>query len=169
MSPDDNRAVPLITVAEMRAAQAVAVGRCVEEVISPLEYYSETARQSEIAKYTSQELALSVRQDPFSVLIALKDDDVAGFCLSHVDDGIIWLSWIGVSPSFRGCGIAGALLRRLEETVRPRQCHKIWCDCRTNNVKSKSLLSAVGYRIICTVENHWYGHDYYLWERIINP
>jgi ribosomal protein S18 acetylase RimI-like enzyme len=137
------------------------------EVISVLPYYNETAKRSELAKYSSTLLLESVNNDPDSVLVAKVAGKLAGFCLSRDDDGVIWLSWFGVHHSYRRKGIGSALLQRLEETVRDGRAHKIWCDCRTENEASKTLLNDRGYTQLCIVRNHWYGQDFILWEKFV--
>jgi ribosomal protein S18 acetylase RimI-like enzyme len=136
------------------------------DVISSLDYYSPEAQRSEIAKYTTQSLQETVEEDPDSVLVASSSDKrIVGFCVSYVDDGLIWLSWFGVHRDWRGMGVGRALLDALHRTVRPRGAHKTWCDCRTTNDISAALLQRAGFKKICTLTNHWYGHDFFLLER----
>jgi RimJ/RimL family protein N-acetyltransferase len=99
------------------------------------------------------------------VLVAKADGRVVGFCVSRPDDGLVWLSWFGVEPAWRGRGVADALLARLEEAVRARGVHKVWCDSRTDNLPSRRALARAGFREICTVESHWYGLDFVLLEK----
>jgi ribosomal protein S18 acetylase RimI-like enzyme len=138
-----------------------------KEVVAALPYYNEIAKKSEMAKYSPELLLESITDDPDSVLVAKIEGKLAGFCLSRDDDGLIWLSWFGVHDSYRRRGIGSALLQKLEDTVRNRKSHKIWCDCRTENSASKVVLKNCGYRQICTVQNHWYGQDFILWEKFV--
>lgn len=147
------------------AARSETIADLIRNVIAPLGYYSEEARRAEIAKYTAGNIARMANEDPASVLAAIVDSTPVGFCISEIDDGLIWLSWIGVHPRFRQQGIAELLLEALEQTAPQRRCHKVWCDCRTTNEPSRRLLARVGYRQFATVTNHWYKHDYFLWEK----
>lgn len=147
--------------------EADEISQLIKEVVSPLDYYSEFARRAEISKYTPELLQESIRNDPDSILVGRNGSNILGFCLSRYDDGLIWLAWFGVHPRWRRQGIASALLSALEPTVHPRGCHKIWCDCRTVNKPSKAVLELSGYKMICTVVNHWYGHDFILWEKLV--
>ena len=140
--------------------------RLVAAVISSLEYYSNDARQSEIAKYTPQSLLEAIQDDPDSVLVASSADGaIVGFCISNIDDGLIWLAWFGVHAEWRRTGVGRALLEALDQTVRARGAHKTWCDCRTVNRASAMLLTSVGFSTICTLTSHWYGHDFLLLEK----
>jgi ribosomal protein S18 acetylase RimI-like enzyme len=134
--------------------------------VLPLAYYSDEAKRNETGKYTPEQLAISIEDDPRSVLVAeSQSGEIIGFCFSRFDDGLIWLAWFGVSAAWRKAGVGHALLEALQQTVRPRAAHKIWCDSRTANKASASVLSRFGFEKICTVTNHWYGHDYDLWEK----
>ena len=124
------------------------------------------AQQREIEKYTPDRLREVIEDDPDSVLIATATDGaIIGFCISTVDDGLIWLAWFGVDPQARRTGVGRALLDALQRTVRARGAHKTWCDCRTTNAVSATLLMSAGFTRICTLKNHWYGHDFLLLER----
>lgn len=144
-----------------------ALSEAIAEVIKAIPYYNDLAKRNEVEKFTAPNLERKIDEDPYSIIVAHVNDRIAGFCLSRFDDYTVWLEWFGVMPKFRGMGISNLLLKRLEETVAPRQCHKIWCDCRTSNEASIHILTAHGYRQLAIVTNHWYGQDFILWEKSI--
>lgn len=156
-----------LTIRGMNRDDADAVSKLFTEIVRDLPYYNSTAKESEIKKYSPELLRIAVKQEPESILVAKVNGVLAGFCFSENDDGLIWLAWFAVHPSFRKQGIGLALLRRLEEKARKEMCHKIWCDCRTENQASKVVLSKQGYLELCTVRNHWYGQDFVLWEKLV--
>lgn len=162
-----NQAIQL-TVDRMQLQEAESLAKLFVQVVEPLPYYNAVAKASELAKYLPTSLQSSLTKDPDSVLVAKTAGRVVGFCFSHNDDGVVWLSWFGVHPEYRGMGIGSALLSKLEETVRGGRSHKIWCDCRTENEASKDALSKHGYLPLCTVKNHWYGQDFILWEKLVS-
>jgi len=134
-----------VAVRRMRAGDEDVLNRLFVDIVQSLPYYNETAKRSEIAKYTPQLLREHVKKDPDSVLVAHLAEKLVGFCFSNMDDGLVWLAWFGVHPSYRKHGVGRALLERLDETVRSRRSHKIWCDCRTENEASKIVLARHGY------------------------
>lgn len=144
---------------------AARVAGLMREVIAAVPFYSEEAKRSEIAKYPEDALRAAAAADPDTVLVAKSGDAVVGFCVSRHDDGLIWLSWFGVDPAWRGRGVADVLLARLEEATRARGIHKVWCDSRTDNLPSRRALARAGFREICTLESHWYGQDFVLLEK----
>lgn len=156
-----------IHVAPLTQALCAAAGDLIARVISSVEYYSPNARAAEIAKYTADRLAAMIRRDTESVLTATLGTDLVGFCITTYDDGLIWLAWFGVDRAARARGIGAALLDAAIVSVKERGCHKIWCDTRTTNTQSKSVLTRAGFHEICTLRNHWYGHDFILWERLV--
>lgn len=147
--------------------ELVLTSDLIKSVISPLQYYSEAAKYAECAKYTPEGLDELVAGDHYSVLVARTTSNLIGFCISRYDDGVIWLAWFGVETKHRRGGVGSALLQQLEVTARARNCTKIWCDTRTENTGSQRVLERAGYSRLCTLKDHWYGHDYHLWEKCV--
>ena len=142
------------------------IAKLFRSVVEKLDYYSPKAIKNELIKYTEGELAKKQKDDPYSIILAKDEaDEIVGFCFSRMDDSLVWLEWFGVSEKARHKGIARGLVRYLENTLKARDAHKVWCDCRTSNLKSANLLSSSGYLPLCTVKNHWYGQDFILWQK----
>lgn len=137
------------------------------EILSTLKYYNELAVKTEQAKYTVSKLEEKIKEDPLSVILIKENLLIVGFCFNRFDDYTVWLEWFGVKSDYRRKGIANALLNELDKSALERQCHKVWCDCRTNNLISKKVLTSNGYLPIATVNNHWYGQDFILWNKLI--
>src|SRR5947209_17767249 len=114
----------------MEDGEAELLSSLFTQIVTALPYYNETAKKAELEKYSPSLLRTSTLSDPDAALVARLAGEVIGFCLSHYDDGLIWLAWFGVHPSYRRRGIGISLLQKLEDTVRKRKAHKIWCDCR---------------------------------------
>lgn len=142
--------------------------KVIESVVQAIPYYNDLAKQSEIAKFQTTDLLSKIETDKHSVLVATNKDEIVGFCMSRFDDYLIWLEWFGVLETHRGKGIANLLLLELDKTITVRQCHKLWCDCRTTNKASIHILTNHGFRQIVTIPNHWYKQDFILWEKEIN-
>jgi RimJ/RimL family protein N-acetyltransferase len=145
-----------------------ATSNVIRQLISGLAYYNSRAREEELAKHTATKLLMMSSDDRDSVLLARHNKQIIGFCLSRYDDGVIWLSWFGVVAEWRNRGVGALLLKALEKTVAPRNCHKIWCDTRVSNHISQRVLRQAGYKKIAKLRRHWYGQDFYLWQKFIN-
>ena len=154
-----------VTIRRMTTDASPALSSLIAEVIEALPYYNERARREEIAKYSAHSLAEYAREDPDAILVAWQDTTPVGFCISRYDDGVVWLSWFGVAASARGLGVGTKLLAALMSTLRSRNAHKLWCDTRTDNVGSQKLLERLGFVRITRLTNHWYGQDFFLWEK----
>ena len=142
------------------------VAHLVRDVVSGCTYYNEWAQQSEIARYTLPKLLALSSAEPESILVARANEAPVGFCTSHNDGmGLIWLGWIGVASPWRRQGLAMELLERLLDGASARGAHKVWCDTRVPNVASAAMLEKAGFARLCELRNHWYGLDYYLWEK----
>ena len=156
-----------ITIGPMADEEAEDLSVMFRQLVVGLPYYNEISKRSEIAKYAPESLRMSELESPSSVLVARDEGRLVGFCFSKDDDGLIWLAWFGVHPTYRRRGIGLALLQKLEEIAHNKNSHKIWCDCRTENEASKAALSKYGYIELCTVRKHWYGQDFILWEKSV--
>lgn len=137
----------------------------VSDVIMSLPYYNSVAKESEVLKYTAAELLKKMAEDSYSVIVALEDNQVVGFCLNRMDDKLIWLEWFGVRADMRRRGLGRKLIEHLESTAKTRNAHKVWCDCRTENVKSVNFFITSKYLPVCSLKNHWYGQDFIIWEK----
>jgi RimJ/RimL family protein N-acetyltransferase len=157
-----------ITIRQALQSDCVKLSEIIEAVIRAIPYYNDLAKESEIKKFQPSDLKLKILDDKHSVIVATIKDEIVGFCLSRFDDNLIWLEWFGVLEIYRGKGISNLLLTELDKTVLIRECHKIWCDCRTSNKASMHILTSHGYRQIVTIPNHWYKQDFILWEKPFN-
>jgi ribosomal protein S18 acetylase RimI-like enzyme len=147
---------------ELEAASAI-----IQTAIQDSPYYNDWSKREEIALHSPTKLRTMLEADPEGVIGAFADDELAGVITSDVDAGLTWLSWIAVAAQSRGRGVAHALMRALETRARARGAHKIWCDSRVENIPSARMLEANGYRVAVTLQKHWYGLDFYLWEKAL--
>jgi ribosomal protein S18 acetylase RimI-like enzyme len=155
-----------IHICAARSEELPAVEGLFQQVVGESSYYNEWAKRSELVRYTAEKLAQMGSTEPESVLVARAGDDLAGFCFSHNDGmGLIWLGWVGVAEGYRRRGVAEALVRRLIDGAAPRGGHKVWCDTRIGNKPSEAFFKKLGFVVVCELRNHWYGLDYYLWEK----
>jgi ribosomal protein S18 acetylase RimI-like enzyme len=154
----------VIAVSPMHADEAATVASLMRSVIEPLGYYNDRARAEELAKYTPDALRAAAEEEHFAVLVARDDDRIVGFCVSRYDDALVWLSWFGAHPDWRGRGVGRSLLASLGSTLAARNAHKVWCDTRTDNLLSQAVLSRFGFTKLAELRNHWYGQDFLLWE-----
>lgn len=137
------------------------------EVLMPIPYYNNLAKKNEETKYTYNELSKKLIEDSKSIILIKENENIAAFCFSRFDDFTIWLEWFGIVKSYRGQKLSDLLLKKLEESARDRNCHKIWCDSRTENLKSISILKKNGYENIALIKNHWYKQDFFLWQKFL--
>ncbi|MFN3266794.1 MAG: GNAT family N-acetyltransferase [Deinococcales bacterium] len=128
------------------------------------QYYTQAAKHTEIAELTAQ-----LEAQPHTALVALESDQVLGLVVwSGLEAGLLWLSWIVTAPEARGRGVALALLDGFHHFAKVNGVHKTWCDSRIGNIPSQALLEKAGYKVITTLTQHWYGLDYFLWERLVD-
>ena len=157
---------PFITRA-LEIADLQAAARLLETAISTSPHYTTIAKLEEIAAHTAEKLQANLEVDALSAIGVFADQELAGVVVSSVDAGLLWLGWIVVGGTWRGRGLSHELMRAFEARAAQRGAHKIWCDSRVGNDASKHLLERHGYTTVVTLFSHWYGLDYYLWEKRI--
>ncbi len=144
------------------------VSKLFGSIVTSLEYYNTLAKETELNKNTPSRLSERLKNDPLSIIIAENSNEkVVGFTFSHFNDYTVYLDWYGVDPTLRRNGIGKALLENTFEASKKRGAHKIWCDTRSTNEPSKSLLRKVGFRKIVEIKDHWYRQDFVFWERFL--
>ncbi|MFO1535327.1 MAG: N-acetyltransferase family protein [Thermoplasmatota archaeon] len=154
-----------VTVTKARKSDLPAVRRAFLEVLRSIPYYNEWAKTDERAKYTLKNLQEKLRKDADSILVARDRSSIAGFSFTTWDDGLVWINWFGVSPSHRGRGTGSLLLDATVSLARERRAIKVWCDSRTENLESIQCLRKSGFRRLARLDLHWYGQDFFLWEK----
>jgi ribosomal protein S18 acetylase RimI-like enzyme len=138
-----------------------------ENELIRIPYYNQLAKDHEKEHYSLVNLTAKIRHDPTSVLVAKDQGNIVGFCFNRFDDYTIWLEWIITVNSNKRAGVGKMLLEKLFESALQRDCHKVWCDCRTDNAISKSFLLKNGFTEICELKKHWYQQDFVLLERFV--
>ncbi len=156
-----------ITVRRMQPDDAPAVYTLFDRVLAIIPYYNDLAKAAERTKYRAEQLVADCAADPDAVLVAELDGAIVGYCISRMDDDLVWLSWFGADPDVRHRGVGSALLRELAVSAVRRGAHKVWCDTRTDNTRSQSVLVKADYVRVCELTNHWFGQDFYLWEKTL--
>ncbi len=159
---------PRITVRAARTDELAKVSELFQNILRELPYYNSLAKENEARKYTPEGLKFKIANEQYTVLVSLNsDENIIGFSFSHFDDYTVWIDWFGVDFSKRRNGVGMSILNGVFETARMFKAHKVWCDCRSNNLPSKNLLRKARFRKIALVKNHWYGQDFILWDRFL--
>ncbi len=58
----------------------------------------------------------------------------------------VYITWALVHPAHRRCGLASALLKRLESYARGQGAEKLWADCRESQAHSIAFLEVRGFK-----------------------
>lgn len=157
--------VNTVTTRALEVADLSAAAALLETAIASSPHYNAVAKLEEIAAHTPAKLQTNLELDALSAIGLFEGDQLAGVIVSSVDAGLLWLGWIVVGDAWRGHGLSHVLMRAFEASAAKRGVHKIWCDSRIGNTASKVLLERHGYAVAVVLERHWYGLDYYLWEK----
>lgn len=133
-------------------------------VIDSLEgIYSEEARTGECNKFTAENIEPRLTDPDNRDFIALDNDKVIGFVYSFVEANVLFIQWVGVDPSYRKKGIMKSLLSYVENFCKANRIATIWLDTNKRNEPAIRFFATNGFSKFCSIDNFWYGHDYYFW------
>ena len=156
-----------VSTRSLEAADLPAAARVLETAILASPLYNDWSKRGEVASLTAAALSVKLQSGDFGVTAAFEGDTMVGVIVFSFEAGLAWLDWIAVSATHRGRGVAHALMRALEDSAVKQGAHKIWCDSRVENIASQKLLEAHGYGIVVTLKRHWYGLDFFIWEKFL--
>lgn len=132
------------------------------------DHYNQQAKDNECELYNTDGLKKIIADCEESILLYVQSKEVKGVLISKFDCYTRWLSWIIVDEKYRHQGIAKILLQALDTVAVNTQCHKIWCDSRSDNEAALQLLTKNGFRVKTFLERHWYKQNFYLLEKKIS-
>lgn len=147
--------------------QTEATAHCVKEVISQLPFYSIEARTGEIDKFNKENLWFFVKDTHRCNIIAVENNEVAGFLFGVVDANVLFVSWIGMKEQYRRFNHMKTLWLEMEAWCKERGIHRVWCDTNQLNVPAILFMRKMGMERCGDLEDFWYGHDYFLWEKTL--
>lgn len=145
-----------------------SAAQCVSDVISPLPFYSEYARKKEIEKFSADNIWTFVKDSHRCNIVAIENGTVVGFLFGVVDANVLFVIWIGVKQQYQQSGHMRSLWVAMEEWCREHNIHRVWCDTNQLNVPAITFMQKMGMTQCGDLKNFWYGHDYFLWEKILN-
>jgi RimJ/RimL family protein N-acetyltransferase len=138
------------------------------EAIDTSPYYNETFKAHEKARLSADFLLALISADPWYVPVIEYRDEVAGFVISIPEFGVLWATWVYVSPAFRRTAIAVAAIGMLVRRWDNGQFHKISCYVRPDNTRSETVMAHFGFERTALLRSHLFGQDYLLMERPLN-
>jgi len=170
MENNSNRINFKVGVAEEKNTPHLA--KLIHEILTEMsQYYKDEAIKTELRVYTADYIQKLINNPDFLLFKAEVNKNIVGFQIVSIYQTLAYLEWSGVHPDYRRQGIGRALKSLTEEYLlknRP-DVHKIWCDTRVTNTPSIKNLLKNGYQISALLRKHWFGEDYYLYEKIIRP
>ena len=83
-------------------------------------------------------------------LVCEKNGEVAGYVGCYVVCDEAAITNVAVSSKYRRQGIAEAIISRLQERARERECHVISLEVRVSNTPAISLYEKLGFKIVGT-------------------
>lgn len=157
----------MVDIRYIKVEEAASVSELLERVVSKTLVYNEIARADQFKKYTPAYLTKHISDDAKSVVGAYADGKLVGFVITVDQTGPIWIDWICIDEGARGQHIGENLIQFCLSEAKGRSVNKYWCDTRTENQPAINLFTKMGFERKCELKSHWYGQDFYIWEKFI--
>jgi RimJ/RimL family protein N-acetyltransferase len=135
------------------------------EAIDTSPHYNDAFKRQEKARFSADFLLALILADPWYVPIIEYRGEVAGFVISIPEFGVLWATWVYVSPAFRRTAIAVAAIGMLVRRWDNGQFHKISCYVRPDNTRSEAVMAHFDFERTALLRAHLFGQDYLLMER----
>lgn len=139
-----------------------------KDTIGQASHYSLLARKEEIKKFSKKNILDNIKYREYLYAVAKNGNDIVGFSCGYFDAGTFWIDWICVGKDYQRKGIAKNIFEFLIKTAKKHKVHKIWCDTRITNKNAISLMKKIKFKRIGLLKKHWYGQDFYFWEKILS-
>ncbi|MBI4095241.1 MAG: GNAT family N-acetyltransferase [DPANN group archaeon] len=157
-----------IQIAKLTPKYIKQTHELLHKIIRHHKCYSEHACKYWEHFYTPAKLRGDLNDAQWIMLIAKDNNNVVGFTnVYKIMGGVAQCDWCIVNPNYSGHGIGHALTKALFKECRKAGCHKIETDSRINNAAGISLLKATGWQKVSLLKRHWFGQDYFLWEKFL--
>lgn len=155
----------MVKVAKLKESDVPDYYKLIRRVILNTPYYSKWAKKEEATGYSTEWLKKGTKNKRKLFLCAKDKNRVVGFAFGSINAGMFHLIWVGIDSKYRKLGIAEKFIKRVEVWAKGK-VHKIWLDTRTNNKESISLFNKLKYKKVATFRKHYYGQDFYIWEKL---
>jgi ribosomal protein S18 acetylase RimI-like enzyme len=156
-----------MTIDLLKTSELEKFSKFAIETISQAHHYSLHAREEEIKKFSKKSILHDIRHKDHIYIIAKRKNDIVGFACGYFDAETFWMDWICVEKDTRRKGVAKEIINFLIKTTKKNKAYKIWCDTRTTNKHAINLMKKMKFKKTGLFKKHWYGQDFYFWERIL--
>jgi RimJ/RimL family protein N-acetyltransferase len=135
------------------------------QAIEESDFYNSTFKEFEKARLTKNYLLALFDEDPAHIMVMVDEDQPCGFMISGPELGTLWLYWSYLMPEHRKGLLAMSAMRTFIKHWDNGRFHKIATYTKDGNRPAEMIMKRAGYKHICTLKNHIFGEDYYLYER----
>jgi len=96
--------------------------------------------------------------------VAQDNEEICGYIKMRTEMSVCFIESLIVGKNFRNQGIAKSLVKKVEETCKEMNLHKISLETGVE-WEARKLYEKLGYKTICELKDH-YGHkDFVLMEK----
>lgn len=137
------------------------------EAVTDSPFYNDTFKAFEKARLSKEYLRNLHATDPAHIMVMTDDDDPVGFMMSGPEYGTLWLYWSYLIPEKRRSTQAMSSMRAFIAYWDNGRFHKIATYTKNGNRAAEAIMKRLGFKFICTLENHIFGEDYLLYEHTL--
>lgn len=106
-------------------------------------------------RWTPARVRHHIKDKDTMVLIASRDDEIAGFAIMRFGDDQAHLFLLAVQPEFRRTGIGRSMMAWLEKSCRTAGIQEIRLEVRSSNRAALRFYRSLGYRYLGKVAGYY--------------
>jgi len=152
----------------LKSEDVAETAALIKKVIRENPYYNAAAKKEFITWYTPYQLNQHLKKKDMILVVAKIKSKIVGFgSVWKSFGGVGYSDWTMVDKKYRRHGIGIAIWNYKINLAKKIGVHKVMADSLVINKEGTAFANAHGLRRVATLKKHWYGQDYYLWEKVI--
>jgi len=153
---------------QLKTEEVKETSALIKKIIRENPYYNNSAKKEFITWYTPNQLSRHLEKKDMIFVVAKLKDKIVGFgSVWKSFGGVGYSDWTMVDKQCRRHGIGIAIWNYKINLAKQFGIHKVMADSLVINEEGIAFAKAHGLRRVAELKKHWYGQDYYLWEKVI--
>lgn len=152
----------------LKPEEVTQAANLMKKVLLENPYYNKESKKEYMIWYSAEQIMRHMKKGDVILTAAKINGKIIGFgSLWKSFGGVAYSDWTVVDKNYRRIGIGTALWNYKIRLAKKQGVHKVVADSLVINKEGNEFAKSHGLRKIAVMKKHWFGQDYYLWEKIL--